>query len=103
MYLAPLLRRFRSVGWSGILLKCSLLSAKVATGPRNHHGVHDITAVNVLVNFYLLVDENQRGLPGGAQTMVDFGFGSAGDSRRSGCIGAPAPVFLIILGLINGV
>ena len=36
---------------SGILLKCPLLSAKLATGPRYHHGVQDVTAVNVLVIF----------------------------------------------------
>ena len=53
------------------------MSAEVAMGPRNHHGVQDVTAVNVLANFYPLIDENQRGLTGGeipAQTITDVGF-----------------------------
>ena len=62
MGIAPLLRRFRFMGWGGILLKCSLLSANVATGPRNNHGDHYTTAVNVLVNFYPFIDQNQMGL-----------------------------------------
>ena len=63
MGIAPLLRLF---GWNGILFKCSLLSAKVATSPRNHHGVQVVTVINVLVFFYPLIDVNQRGLTGDA-------------------------------------
>ena len=51
MVRAPLLRRFHSVGWSGILFKCILLSAKVATGQRNYDGVQDVAAAIVLVNY----------------------------------------------------
>ena len=36
--------------------------------PRNHHGVQGVTSVNVLVNFYPIIDENQRGLTGDANS-----------------------------------
>ena len=77
MDLAPLLRRFCTVGSSGILLKWSLLSAKVATDPRNLHGVQDVTAVNALVKFYPLTDKKKGVLPVAkipAKTITDFRF-----------------------------
>ena len=77
MGLAPLLCRSRSVGWSGIFLKCPLLSAKVAMGPRNHHSVEDVTAVNALVNFYPSSTKTKGVLPVTqipAQTITEFGF-----------------------------
>ena len=101
--LTQLLPRFRSVCWSGILFKCPLLSAEVATGPRNHHGVQDVTAVNVLVNLYTLIDENQTGRTGGVNSgsthhglwiLVVFG-----DSIRTGSLGAQAHV--VIVGLFD--
>ena len=74
---ATLLGRFRSVGWSAFLLKCSLLSDKVATGSKNQHDVQDITAVNALVIFYTLIYNNLKRLTGAADsnlTVMDFGF-----------------------------
>ena len=66
------LRRFRSVGWNGILLKCPLLLAIVATGPRNHQSIQGVTAANGLVIFCHFIDENQRGLTGGANSRPNY-------------------------------
>ena len=70
------------------------------------HGVQDVTAVNVLVNFYPLIDENQRGLPGG--TIFDpnhhglWILAVPDDSRRAESLGEPFPVVLMIVGLFDG-
>ena len=53
---------------SGILLKCPLLSAKVAPSL----SLQNVTAVNVLVSFYPFVDENQRDLTVGANSSPNY-------------------------------
>ena len=43
----------------------------------NHHGVQDVTAVNILKKFYPLIDENHIGLTDGANptlTITDLEF-----------------------------
>ena len=60
----------------------------------------------VLVNFYPLTDENQRGLTGGTNFGPNYDglwiLAVLDDSRRAGSLGAPAPVALMIVGLFNG-
>ena len=96
---APLLRRFCSVGWSGILLKYRLLSAKVAKGLRksNHHACRMSQRLTCW-SIFTQIEENQRGLVG----CENYGPNHHGlwilavlnDSRRAGSLGAPAPVVL---------
>ena len=81
---------------SGILLNFPLLSAKVATGIKNHHAVQ----------FYLFIDENQGGLAGGPnsgpQHHTLWILEVLDDSSRAGSLGAPAPVALMMVGLFDG-
>ena len=83
-----------------------MLSAKVATGPRNHHGVQDVREVNTLFNFYPLIDENQMSPTGGVTSDPSnhglWMLAVLDDSRRIGKIGAPAPVVLMNVGLFDG-
>ena len=77
----------------------------MATSPRNHHGIQDATAIIVLVNFYPLIDETQRGLTGGGNSVTNhhrlWTLAVLDDSRRSGSLGAAAPVVLMIVGFCS--
>ena len=79
----------------------------MATGPRNYHGVLDVTAVNALVNFYPLIDVNQMGLTGVGANSGPIHHGLRilavlDVSRLAGSLGATAPAVLMILGLFDG-
>ena len=77
----------------------------MATGPRNHDWVKDVSAVNVLVNFYNLIDENQSGLTSGLNYVPNhYGLmilGVIDDRRRVGRFGARALVVLMNVDLFE--
>ena len=85
----PLLRLFRSVGWSGIFLKCPGCNGGKRFG-----------------NFYPLIDENQRGLTVGENSGPNHDglwiLSMLDDSGGAGSLGSPAPVVQMIMGLFDG-
>ena len=86
--------------WAGAeYSEVSIAVGQSGDGPKNHHGVKNVTAVDILFRFYPLIDENQRGFTDGANSgqyhhglwiLVVFK-----DSRRAGSLGSPAPVVLL--------
>ena len=101
---------FRLSGLEQNLIEVSLvlLLANVATGPRNDDGIQDVTAANLLVNFYPPppIDESLKGLPGGENSSRKHHelwiLAVLDDSRRVGRQAAPPPAVLMIVVLFEG-
>jgi len=106
MGLAPVLRHFRFVSRSGVLLKGPMRVAEVLLGPRKYHGLKNVAAVDFLVDFDPLIHENQGCFAAGANSASDHDglriLTMFDDGRRTRSFCGPDSVILVVVGLFYG-